>query len=142
MDTTERLKPQKKNQDDKLKVMVLDDEPIVGKRLQPGLTKAGFEVEIFCNPREALARLDEKEFDIIVTDLKMEDFNGIQILENVLSRRKNTKVILITGFATIELAREALIKGAFDFIAKPFTPSDLRAVVNKAAQSLGHKLPA
>jgi len=123
---------------EKLNVMILDDEPIVGKRLTPALTKAGFEVEFFLNPREALARLDEKEFDIVVTDLKMEEVDGIQVLEHILSRCKNTRVILITGYATVEVAREALVKGAFDFIAKPFNPRDLRAVINKAALSLGH----
>jgi FixJ family two-component response regulator len=50
----------------------------------------------------------------------------------------NTRVILITGYATVEVAREALVKGAFDFIAKPFKPKDLKAVINKAALSLGH----
>ncbi|HCX89875.1 MAG: response regulator [Deltaproteobacteria bacterium CG_4_8_14_3_um_filter_43_13] len=124
---------------EKLNVMILDDEPIVGKRLKPALTKAGFDVEVFLNPREALARLDEQEFDIVVTDLKMEEVDGIQVLENVLSKCEKTRVILITGYATVEVAREALVKGAFDFIAKPFKPNDLRAVINKAALSLGHK---
>ncbi len=124
---------------DKLHVMVLDDEPIVGKRLQPALTKAGFEVEFYEDPAKALARLTEKEFDIVVTDLRMEGVDGIQILEHVMERCPNTRVILITGYATVEVAREALVKGAFDFIAKPFKPKDLRAVINKAALSLGHK---
>ena len=69
----------------------------------------------------------------------MEELNGIQILEYVTSHCKNTRVILITGYATVEVAREALVKGAFDFIAKPFKPRDLRAVINKAALSLGFK---
>jgi CheY-like chemotaxis protein len=122
-----------------LNVMILDDEPIVGKRLTPALTRAGFDVEFFLNPVQALARLDEKEFDIVVTDLKMEEVDGIQVLEHILSRRSHTRVILITGYATVEVAREALVKGAFDFIAKPFKPGDLKAVINKAALSLGHK---
>ena len=124
---------------DKLCVMILDDEPIVGKRLKPVLTKSGFEVEVFEDPTEALARITEKEFDIIVTDLRMEGVDGIHVLERVMEECKNTRVILITGYATVEVAREALVKGAFDFIAKPFKPRDLTAVVNKAALSLGHK---
>jgi len=124
---------------DRLHVMILDDEPIVGKRLKPVLTKSGFEVEVFEDPTEALARLTEKEFDIIVTDLRMEGVDGIHVLERVMEECKNTRVILITGYATVEVAREALVKGAFDFIAKPFKPRDLTAVVNKAALSLGHK---
>jgi CheY-like chemotaxis protein len=122
-----------------LSVLVLDDEPIVGKRLKPALEKSGFVVECFERPAEALARLQEKEFDIVVTDLRMEGMDGIQILEHVMAHCKRTRVILITGYATVEVAREALVKGAFDFISKPFKPSDLRAVINKAALSLGHK---
>lgn len=124
---------------EKLQVMILDDEPIVGKRLKPVLTKSGFEVEVFESPTEALSRLKEKEFDIVVTDVRMEGVDGIQVLEHVMEECKNTRVILITGYATVEVAREALVKGAFDFIAKPFKPKDLTAVVNKAALSLGHK---
>jgi len=123
----------------KLRVMVLDDEPIVGKRLNQALAKHGFEVEIFEDPTRALARLGEVHFDVVVTDLRMEEVNGIQILEYVTSHCKDTRVILITGYATVEVAREALVKGAFDFIAKPFKPRDLRAVINKAALSLGFK---
>jgi CheY-like chemotaxis protein len=124
---------------EKLQVMILDDEPIVGKRLKPTLEKSGFEVEVFLDPSEALARLGEKEFDIVVTDLRMEGVDGIHILEHVMEHCEHTRVILITGYATVEVAREALVKGAFDFIAKPFKPKELTAVVNKAALSLGHK---
>ena len=124
---------------DELSVMVLDDEPIVGKRLKPVLEKSGFVVECYEDPVKALGRLEEKEFDIIVTDLRMEGMDGIQILEHVMKHCDRTRVILITGYATVEVAREALVKGAFDFISKPFKPQDLRAVVNKAALSLGHK---
>jgi CheY-like chemotaxis protein len=123
---------------EKLQVMILDDEPIVGKRLKPTLMKSGFEVEVFLDPTEALARLSEKEFDIVVTDLRMEGVDGIHVLEHIMEQCKNTRVILITGYATVEVAREALVKGAFDFIAKPFKPKELTAVVNKAALSLGH----
>ncbi len=125
--------------EEKVRVMILDDEPIVGKRLEPALAKHGFEVEVFTDPNIALERIDEQEFDIVVTDLRMEGVDGIQILEHIMSSSKNTRVILITGYATVEVAREALVKGAFDFIAKPFKPKDLRAVINKAALSLGHK---
>lgn len=120
-----------------LRVMIVDDEPIVGKRLHQALTKHGIEVEVFEDPARAIARLAETYFDIVVTDLRMEEVNGIQVLEYVTSHCENTRVILITGYATVEVAREALVKGAFDFIAKPFKPRDLRAAINKAALSLG-----
>jgi len=123
----------------KLRVMIVDDEPIVGKRLTPTLTKHGFLVESFTDPRKALERLQEEEFDIVVTDLRMEEVDGIGVLEQVMETCPNTRVIFITGYATVEVAREALVKGAFDFIAKPFKPKELRGVINKAALSLGHR---
>jgi CheY-like chemotaxis protein len=124
---------------EKLEVMVVDDEPIVGKRLKPALTKYGYDVEVFDNPVKAIDRFDEKDFDVVVTDLRMENLNGIQVLEHVNAKSSKTKVIFITGYATVENAREALVKGAFDFIAKPFKPNDLRMAITKAALSLGYK---
>ncbi len=121
---------------DNLQILVLDDEPIVGKRLKAALEKNGHGVEVFEDSRLALVRLDEKEFDIIVTDVRMEEVDGIQVLEHVLEHSARTKVIVITGYATVEVAREALAKGAFDFIAKPFKPDDLRQVIQKAAAAL------
>ena len=121
----------------KLDVLLIDDEPIVGKRLQPALAKVGCNVEIFTDPREAVSRLDEKQFDIVVADIRMEEIYGIEILERVTGKYPRTKVIMITGYATLEMAREAQAKGAFDFIAKPFKPADLREVIAKAAEALG-----
>ncbi len=122
-----------------LSVLLLDDEPIVGKRLKPALEKAGFVVECFTRPADAVARLEDREFDVVVTDLRMEGMDGIQFLEHVMAHCRRTRVILITGYATVEVAREALVKGAFDFISKPFKAHELKAVINKAALSLGHK---
>jgi DNA-binding NtrC family response regulator len=123
--------------DRRLSVLVLDDEPIVGKRLQPALAKIGCDVEIFEAPAPALTRLQEKTFDIVVTDIRMDDIDGIEVLERVMARDSRTRVIMITGYATVEMAREAEAKGAFDFIAKPFKPQELRDVIAKAAESLG-----
>ena len=126
--------------DAQLHVLLLDDEPIVGKRLKPALAKIGCEVEVFEDPRLALARIDEKEFDIVVTDIRMDEIDGIQVLERVAAKSPRTKVIMITGYAMMSLAREAMDKGAFDFIAKPFQPNDLRKVIAKAAEALGTPL--
>ncbi len=122
---------------DKLEVLLLDDEPIVGKRLKPALTKIGCNVEVFEEPSAALKRLEEREFDVVVTDIRMDDIDGIQVLEEVRKKSERTKVVMITGYAMMALAREAMEKGAFDFIAKPFQPDDLRRVIAKAATELG-----
>ena len=122
--------------ENKLSIMIIDDENIVGKRLQPALEKRGDTVETFIDSREALKRFDEQNFDIVVTDIRMDNIDGIEVLEHITSRNKRTKVIMITGYATVEVAREALAKGAFDFIAKPFKPNDLRSIIERAAQEL------
>jgi DNA-binding NtrC family response regulator len=120
-----------------LKVMLLDDEPIVGKRLKPALTKIGCEVEVFEDSRQALERIDQTDFDIVITDIRMDEVDGIEILEHVQRKSPRTRVIMITGYAMMSLAEKAMEKGAFDFIAKPFKPDDLRRVVARAAEALG-----
>lgn len=120
-----------------LSIMVIDDESIVGKRLKPALEKNGARVETFEDPEAALARFNDSPFDVVVTDIRMDKIDGIEILDRVLATSGRTKVIIITGYATVEVAREALVKGAFDFIAKPFKPNDLREVVVRAVRALG-----
>ncbi|MBW2708952.1 MAG: response regulator [Deltaproteobacteria bacterium] len=123
-----------------LEVLLLDDEPIVGKRLKPALAKIGCNVEVFEDPKKALERIDQKEFDIVVTDIRMDDVDGLQVLEHVRQSSERTKVIMITGYAMMAVAREAMEKGAFDFISKPFKPDDLRKVIAKAAKALGSNI--
>ncbi|WP_022663579.1 response regulator [Desulfospira joergensenii] len=120
-----------------LEILLLDDEAIVGKRLKPALEKIGCKVEVFLDPQLAVARIQEKTFDIVVTDIYMDEMDGMQVMDLVHEKSPRTKVIMITGYAMISLARDAMEKGAFDFIAKPFKPDDLRAVIAKAAKALG-----
>ncbi len=126
--------------DNKVSVLLLDDEPIVGKRLKPAVERMGCDVEVFEDPRMALQRIDEKTFDIVVTDIRMDEIDGIEVLERVKKKSPRTKVIMITGYAMMALAREAMEKGAYDFIAKPFTPEELRKAIGKAAEALGTPL--
>jgi len=121
------------------RILIIDDEPIVGKQLKPSLEKSGFVVEAFEDPAAAIRRLATCGFDIVVTDLRMDEVDGIQVLEHVMRHCGPTKVILITGYATVEVAREAMVKGAFDFVAKPFKPGDLRSVVRRAVEALEYE---
>jgi DNA-binding NtrC family response regulator len=113
-------------------ICILDDEPIVGDRLKPELEDDGYVVEVFTDSASALARLEETCFDIFITDLKMEGVDGMGFLERVKEKCPGCEVIVITGYGTLESAREALIKGAYDFITKPFRLGDIRDVVKKA----------
>jgi DNA-binding NtrC family response regulator len=83
-----------------------------------------------------MERLKTHDFDIVVTDIRMDNVSGIEILELVKRKNPRTKVIMITGYATLEVARESLTKGAFDFIAKPFKIGEIRKTIEKAHDAL------
>lgn len=121
---------------DPIKIVVIDDEPIVGERLKAMLVRDGHRVENFVNPLRAIDRLQETDVDIVITDIRMAEMDGIQVLEKVLEKSRHTRVIMISGYATLDLAKESLTKGAFDFIAKPFKLKELRNTIKKAVRSL------
>ncbi|MEJ2100678.1 MAG: response regulator [Desulfobacterales bacterium] len=116
----------------KTTVCILDDEPIVGDRLKPEMEDDGYEVEVFTDSGSAIQRLDDRCFDIFITDLKMEGVDGMGFLEKVKEYCPESEVIIITGYATIETARESFVRGAYDFIAKPFRIGEIRDAVKKA----------
>lgn len=124
---------------DKLSILILDDEPIVGKRLKLALKRLEHHVETFVDPRKALERLDAKTFDIVVTDVVMGDIDGIQVLERVQATSPRTKVIIMSAYAMMHMARKAMDRGAFDFIAKPFEPEELRVILAKAIEALAEQ---
>jgi DNA-binding NtrC family response regulator len=117
-------------------ILIVDDEPIVGERLCAFIRKDGHRVETFVDPAAALNRLEEKDFDIVISDIRMGEIDGIQVMQKVFQKSRRTRVIMITGYATLELARESLTKGAFDFIAKPFKLKEIRRTIEKAVELL------
>lgn len=120
----------------KLLIMIIDDEPIVGKKLKIFFEKTGYDVETFTESAAAAEAIENKTFDIIVTDLKMEGFDGIDILEIAKRENPDTQVIIVTGYSRRDTAVEAIKKGAFDFITKPFKINDLKQVVKSAEMEL------
>lgn len=116
------------------RILILDDEPIVCKRLKPAFEKLGYEVEIFMDSTVAMERIKEKIFDIVITDLKMKGIDGLQFVDAVKAKSPDTEVIVITGFSTMETAKESFKLGVFDFVAKPFKISEIHAIVQKAEQ--------
>lgn len=117
--------------DNPLRILVLDDEAIVCKRLKPAFQKLGHAVETFTDSRLALDRLRGTPFDIVITDLKMEGVDGLQVLHEAKIIAPTIQVIVITGFATLETAKESYRKGAFDFVAKPFKLRDILDCVQR-----------
>jgi DNA-binding NtrC family response regulator len=120
-------------------VLVLDDEAIVCERLQKHLEKHGFAVEAFTSSERAVERLAEKSFDVVVTDLKMPGPTGLDVLHHLRDHAPGTQVVIITGFATIEAAREAEWGGVFEFVTKPFDLETIAEVVGKAARRAGRR---
>jgi DNA-binding NtrC family response regulator len=116
-----------------IEICIVDDEQIVCERLQPVLEKNGFLVESFTDSKAAMERLSGKKFDILISDLKMAHPDGIELLEYACQRFPEIRVVIITGFATVETARQAMKGGAVDFIAKPFRLSHLRDLMLKIA---------
>jgi DNA-binding NtrC family response regulator len=121
---------------DSIRLAVIDDEPTVCQRLKQIFRKGSFEVETFEEGAEALARMAQKPFQIVLSDIRLPDLNGLEILNRIKKDYPSTEVILITGYATLDQAVEAVKKGAFYYLAKPFTPDQVRAVVSRAAEHL------
>ncbi len=117
---------------EKPRILVIDDEPRIRDACQIVLEEMGFEVALASEGVEGLATIKARHFDIILVDLMMPILSGFDVLSQVRENHPDTVVIVITGYATIEHSVEAMKKGAFDFIPKPFTPDELRAVVSKA----------
>ena len=112
-----------------VRILIVDDEPIVGKRLKLSLEQSGFKVDVALTGEEAVEMIEPGTYTFVVTDIRMDDIDGIEVLNHVKKVSPSTKVIIITGYATIELAREAIARGAMEFIAKPFNPSTLYDVI-------------
>ncbi|MDP2756669.1 MAG: response regulator [Desulfurivibrionaceae bacterium] len=118
-----------------MRLLVVDDEPIVGKRLKQVFGKIGFEIETYTDSAAALAAIAEKPFDIVVTDLKMEGIDGIEVLKRVRAMNPKTRVIIITGYASPDTAELAGQEGVFAFLAKPFRLDELKQVIYRAMES-------
>ena len=123
-------------QKDKLSILILDDEPIVVRRLRPALEKVGYQVETFTHSADALERIEQRSFDIVITDLKMEGVDGMQFLSRVKELWPRTEVIVITGFATMATTKESFQKGVFDFLAKPFKIAEIQEAVERAKEKI------
>ena len=122
--------------DFRLRILVVDDEDIVCTRLKPALEKEGYLVETFTDSVQARKRLEEQRFDIVVTDIKMAEVDGLELLNVTRSKWPDSKVIIISGFATVDVTREAFQAGVCDVIAKPFKISQLKELINRLSSEI------
>ena len=123
----------------KLEILVLDDEEIVCTRLKTVLEKAGYLVETYTDSRLARTRIEQHCFDIVVTDLKMANIDGLELFQVAKAKWPDCEVFLITGFATVDVTREALQKGVRDVIAKPFKIAQFKKIIDQAAERISNR---
>lgn len=120
----------------KARMLIVDDEQIALRNLEHVMKKEGYDVSGTQRGPNALKLLEENWYDIVLTDLKMEKVDGMQILKKCKEFHPDTEVIMITGYATIQSAIEAMKKGAYDYIAKPFKLDEVRKVVREAVEKV------
>jgi two-component system, NtrC family, response regulator AtoC len=121
--------------EEKISVLVLDDEKNIVTVLKAILEKRDFAVDAFTDPREALDTLRRKKYDAAITDLYMPEIDGMAFLEEVKRLYPNLPVVMITAFGTVDSAVDAIKRGAFDYVTKPFEQSEIVSVVQKAANT-------
>lgn len=115
-------------------ILLIDDDESLRKVISHNLTSEGYRVALASGGREGLDLFKKGEFDLVVTDLKMPDFDGMEVLREVKRLNRDALVIMITAYGTIEKAVEALKAGAYDYITKPFNRDELKIAVEKALQ--------
>ena len=116
------------------RILVVDDEAVLRDGVRKILERGGMEVATSSGGRTALAMMQETDFDLVITDLKMPGMNGIEVLKAIKILQPEVPVIIITGYSTVDTAVEAMKNGAFDYIAKPFTPDQITEKVEKALE--------
>ncbi len=114
------------------KVLVIDDEENICKSCAAVLADEGYMVATFTKPAEGLKLLRQEDIDLVLLDLKMPEADGIEVLKELRARYRETLVVVITGYATVETAVASLKLGAFDYVSKPFTPDELALAVKRA----------
>lgn len=113
------------------RILVIDDEKNILRMIEISLSAQGFKPEVFSNPAEGLKRAQERYFDIAFIDLKMQPIDGIQVLAELKKISPDTTVVIMTAFSSVETAVEAIKKGAYDYITKPFNHKEFSHIVDR-----------
>ncbi len=125
-----------KNVNKRGKVLVVDDEASVCKSVKRILTREHLEVDAAFSGKEALAMLEKGGYGVVITDMMMPGIGGLDVIRLVKEQWPEISIIMITGYATIKTAVQAIKLGAFDYIPKPFTPEELSGVAVRAMQRM------
>ena len=116
-------------------LLIIEDDAAFCQMLQKFLAKRGYEVETSFTAPDAKAKFENTNFDLILTDLRLPDYDGIQLLGDIKKVNPNTQVIVMTGYAEVGSAVNAMKKGAFDYISKPFTPDEIVMILDNASKT-------
>jgi len=126
-----------------MKVLIIDDEPHIRQMMRLTLEASGYEVDEASDGEEGMAKLDDgRAYDVTVLDQKMPGIDGLETLRRIKERAVDARVLMVTAFASVELAVDAMKLGATDFLRKPMTPETLRAAVSAALSSVRQTRPA
>src|SRR5499426_4679190 len=118
--------------DVKQRVLVMDDDPAILEVLEMRLSAMGFDVTATSDPRKALEAVEAGRFDLALLDLRMEPLDGMRVMEALHERQPRLPVLIMTAHGTIQTAVEAVRRGAFDYLTKPFVRDELRAKIGRA----------
>ncbi|MGB9907499.1 MAG: response regulator [Candidatus Saccharicenans sp.] len=121
------------------RILFIDDEEIVLRSCRRIFAQSDYEIETALSGEEGLSKAINQDYDLVVTDLKMPGIGGMEVLKRLRQVRPDTTVIIFTGYASVDTAREALKNGAFDYIPKPFTPEEIREVIKNALEARAGK---
>ncbi len=124
----------------KTNVLVVDDEKTVCNSCRKILTQEGYNVDVASSGEEALNKVKANGFDVVITDWKMPEIDGLELARRIKRENPNIAVILITGYPSIETSIEAIRSGVSDYVPKPFTPEELSDVMLRALMK-GHAVP-
>jgi ActR/RegA family two-component response regulator len=113
-------------------ILVIDDEVAVNNNIRKILAKTGYGVDQATTKEEALEKIDQASYALILLDLKIPGVQGLELLEYISEKQPRSKVIMITGYASIETAKEAARMGAVEYLPKPFTPNEIRGATERA----------
>ncbi len=113
-------------------ILVVDDEAVIREGMRRILEGDGYSVEVSASGRAAIEKIQEKDFDIVITDLKMPGMDGMEVLKTIKILQPDVPVIIITGYSTVDTAIDAMKNGAIDYIAKPFAPEHISEKVQNA----------
>ena len=124
-----------------IKILVVDDEPIVIRSAKRILGAEGYDVDGAGGGREAIIMMEKKNYDLVLTDLKMPEVDGITLMRWIRKSRPETGIVVITGYPSQETIKEALELGIIDYVPKPFTPAVLLDVTHRAFDWMKGKIP-